>query len=187
MLKDNLLPPAKQKWAHSTCSQELLHAALTDSTITAIEVDILMGYEIQKDETYPLLESNLSTEKVGRIPIMAHPPELESDLTMQDFLMKASNPKDSNKKILKHIKLDFKEMDAVEPTIAAIDKQGIRFDTNASIYLNADVLPGPAMRKELPKMKGDDFLSICLASCQKVLGRIFMLIVQYCIVYLFAF
>ena len=79
-----------------------------------------MGYEIQKDETYPLLESNLSTEKVGRIPIMAHPPELESDLTMQDFLMKASNSKDSNKKILKHIKLDFKEMDTVEPTIAAI-------------------------------------------------------------------
>lgn len=168
MLKENPLPPAKQKWAHSTCSQKLLHAALTDSTITAIEVDILMGHKVLEDDATPLLKHTSFLENVEPVPIMAHPPERQSDLTMEDFLIQTSNSKDSSKKLLKHIKLDFKEIETVKPTISAIMKNGIRFDKEASIYLNADVLPGPAMREGKLKINGDEFLSTCLSSSNKV-------------------
>ena len=53
------------KWSHATNSQELLEIAISDDTMM-IEADVSIGE--------------------GDIPIMAHPPKNESDLTLEEFM-----------------------------------------------------------------------------------------------------
>ncbi|GMH59784.1 hypothetical protein TrST_g1593 [Triparma strigata] len=86
---------------------------------------------------------------------MAHPPSRSSELPFSTFLKTCQSnvPR-------KHLKLDFKEIEAVEPCLKmlkdhpAIEGQGI--------YLNADVLPGPGNRGSPPTCDASTFLSTVL-------------------------
>lgn len=80
-----------QVWVHSCCSLARLELALASREVTAIESDIIMA------------ESG--------VPIMAHPPARSSDLTFERFLdlVLADGAK--------HLKLDFKVLEAVEPCL----------------------------------------------------------------------
>jgi len=94
------LPSPNLNWSHSTCSMGSLQKALTDDTISAIEVDIVMGYVKPSEQDTLIKEPSVNTimdtsndteseESEGYntiIPIMAHPPLKESDLTMKSFL-----------------------------------------------------------------------------------------------------
>lgn len=146
------LPPAYQEWTHSTTSVAMLTGALSNSSITAIETDILMGYDTSVD---PLRER-------AEIPIAAHPPAIESDLSVAKFIdtATASSTTSGNRALLKHIKLDLKELRVVEPSLQEVTK--VHVDGNGKmIYLNADILPGPGNRQDA-NIDANAFLSTCL-------------------------
>ncbi|NXG52680.1 F151B protein, partial [Psilopogon haemacephalus] len=67
-------------------------------------------------------------------PVMAHPPETDSDITLQEWLEEIVNTD-------KGIKLDFKSLEAVKPSLKLLEnlKQHLR----QPVWINADILPGP--------------------------------------------
>lgn len=78
-----------------------------------LEADVVMG--------------KLSNSNSTNIPIMAHPPAVESDLSLEDFLNISCNNNSS-----KGIKLDFKSNEAFENSTAILAKlRPVR------IYINA--------------------------------------------------
>lgn len=113
------LPFPAQVWAHSVCSLSSLCEALGNSDITAIETDIVMS------AARPLQ------------PIMAHPPAKSSDLTFEDFLDQVLSSR-------KHIKLDFKEIEAAIACAPLLRAAMPTLVANGQhVWLNADVLFGP--------------------------------------------
>ncbi len=97
-----------------------------------LEADIIMGHKKSKKE------KNSSSKSL--IPIMAHPPNITSDLTFEDFLKAVikANEKDGKKK---GIKLDFKDIDAVQPVMKWIDKRKVYI--KFPLLVNADIWTGP--------------------------------------------
>ncbi|CAB9496986.1 Protein FAM151A [Seminavis robusta] len=171
-----LLPSPQQAWVHAVDSRRSLMAALQDDTITAIETDLLMGRcTIESQSTIRRGVDSVQQQHQQDIPIMAHPPNTESDLSMLDFLqmVSRSNPQDQtgnddNNTITKVIKLDFKQMETVEPTLKALvdnDANNNKFKTTdaSAILLNADILPGPGRRQPgIVTMHASTFLETCI-------------------------
>lgn len=103
-------------WAHAVNSKSKLSEALKDSTLM-LEADVLMrGQEPME-------------------PIMAHPPQTDSDITLREWLQEL-NPHNN-----KGVKLDFKSLDAVAPSMLILDQ--VWSPSPRPVWLNADVLPGP--------------------------------------------
>ena len=122
------------KWSHATNSIAKLKAALENDEITAIECDIMMGHE------------DSSTMEV---PILSHPPIRQSDLTLSHFLSLVSPIGSDGRSILqKHIKLDFKEIEALAPSLNQILDLHLTNPLSKTIFLNADILPGPGRRRK---------------------------------------
>ncbi|NXC44204.1 F151B protein, partial [Penelope pileata] len=67
-------------------------------------------------------------------PIMAHPPETDSDITLQEWLGEVVGTD-------KGIKLDFKSLDAVRPSLELL--QRVKPRLRRPVWINADILPGP--------------------------------------------
>ncbi|XP_072137403.1 protein FAM151B isoform X1 [Mobula birostris] len=67
-------------------------------------------------------------------PIMAHPPETDSDNTLQNWLNEVLQSD-------KGIKLDFKSLSAVEPAMKML--LSMKHCLARPVWINADVLPGP--------------------------------------------
>ncbi|NXJ28675.1 F151B protein, partial [Dicrurus megarhynchus] len=67
-------------------------------------------------------------------PIMAHPPDTDSDITLQEWLAEMVSTD-------KGIKLDFKSLGAVGPSLELLGR--LRQRLARPVWLNADVLPGP--------------------------------------------
>jgi hypothetical protein len=126
------LPPPQQVWSHGTCSGASLTAALNDGLITAIESDILMSADSPP------------------VPIMSHPPCRTSDLTFERFLSLTVG------KTNKHLKLDFKEIEALALCVSILANQ---LETTRSgdqhVWLNADIISGPGCRQS--DERGDPF------------------------------
>lgn len=78
-------------------------------------------------------------------PIMAHPPETDSDNTLQEWLKEIVNTN-------KGIKLDFKSLEAVRPSLELLEhvKQHLR----RPVWINADILPGPNGNNAVVDAKG---------------------------------
>ena len=107
--------------------------------MTAIEADILMS---------PHPGDPLA------IPVMAHPPVRESDLTFEAFIGEVCTEGS------KHVKCDFKELEAVSPCLDLLEASPLNFARQA-VYLNADVLPGPGKRGEPATVDGEAFMRAC--------------------------
>ena len=90
-------------------------------------------------------------------------PELPShvDLTFADFLDRCLNEGRH------HLKLDFKELDAVEPCLELLASRWDQLHANGmAIWLNADVLPGPnARRVGSCRVPAYRFLPLCRKLC----------------------
>ncbi|CAH1972809.1 unnamed protein product [Acanthoscelides obtectus] len=72
------------------------------------------------------------------IPIMAHPPNKESDLSLESFLGQITNQ--ANPIVRQGIKLDFKSLNAFEKSAGIITY----YHKGAfPLWINADILPGP--------------------------------------------
>ncbi|XP_009081011.1 PREDICTED: protein FAM151B, partial [Acanthisitta chloris] len=67
-------------------------------------------------------------------PILAHPPETDSDITLQEWLAEMASTN-------KGIKLDFKSLEAVQPSLELLGQ--VEQCLRRPVWLNADILPGP--------------------------------------------
>ncbi|XP_044302621.1 protein FAM151B isoform X2 [Varanus komodoensis] len=101
-------------WYHRANNKLQMKEAI-QSTAHMIEADILLQEGVGRSE-----------------PVMAHPPETSSDNSLQEWLNEVKNTN-------KGIKLDFKSLAAVNPSIKLLGDLKLR----QPIWLNADILPGP--------------------------------------------
>jgi hypothetical protein len=142
------------QWSHATNSLAGMKKAVEDPEITAIECDVMLG------------SSSITTHKHVKEPMLAHPPHRESDLTARTFLSLVTQVDNDGKKALqKHIKLDFKEIEAVQPTLSLISQACIVNPLGKIITLNADILPGPGRRND-NGVPASSFLATCLSYIQ---------------------
>ncbi|XP_070373972.1 protein FAM151B isoform X3 [Equus asinus] len=108
---------AQITWYHAANHKAQVNEALK-STAHMIEADVLLPSDGSEH---------------GQ-PIMAHPPETNSDNTLQEWLAEVLK---SNK----GIKLDFKSLAAVEPSLMLLEN--VKRHLKRPVWINADILPGP--------------------------------------------
>nr|XP_033782019.1 protein FAM151B [Geotrypetes seraphini] len=108
---------AEIRWYHAANSKSQLFEALASSA-HMIEADVLFRAQESGNEE----------------PIMAHPPQTDSDITLWEWLSEVMK---SNK----GIKLDFKSLEAVKPSMMLLDH--VKTCLKSPVWINADILPGP--------------------------------------------
>ncbi|OCU02356.1 hypothetical protein XELAEV_18008119mg [Xenopus laevis] len=104
---------AEVTWCHAVNSKSKLNEAI-QSEAHMIEADVLL--------------------RESKGPIMAHPPETDSDITLQEWLNDVSSCE-------KGIKLDFKCIEAVLPSLQIL--AAMKATVKQPVWINADILPGP--------------------------------------------
>lgn len=88
---------------------------------------------------------------------MCHPPARESDLSVDEFCMMVSAAIAGGRKV--GVKLDFKELAAVEHTLEVLDN-ALPERLGVPVLLNADVLPGPGGAQQAP-LDAERFIGCC--------------------------
>ncbi|GBM24975.1 Protein FAM151A [Araneus ventricosus] len=126
-------------WAHAVNSQEELKKELAGPA-DFLEADVSMG----------LLTGN---EFGTLVPIMAHPPDTSSDISLEMWIDAVIHHNTG-----KGVKLDFKSLDAVEPSLGILQRRSEKL--NFSLWLNADILYGP-IHASITPVKDDLFLLLC--------------------------
>jgi hypothetical protein len=117
---------------------------IADNTIMMIEADVLMGKKTGQDS-------------LEQIPIMAHPvfppptTGYTSDLSLNDFITKVVDANKHNNS--KGIKLDFKDVDSIEPALKMLKKLNVKFP----VWINADIFQGP-VNAPAPKIDSQTFM-----------------------------
>ncbi|KAM6954503.1 protein FAM151B [Aplochiton taeniatus] len=106
---------AEIEWSHAANSQAKITEAL-QGPAHMIEADILMR----------------GSDPVE--PIMAHPPQTDSDINFRDWLAEVVTSD-------KGIKLDFKSLEAVAPSMSLLEE--VRARLAGPVWINADILHGP--------------------------------------------
>ncbi|RXN17494.1 protein FAM151A [Labeo rohita] len=121
-------------WYHAANNKSEMNKAL-NSDVMILEADInVQGY---------------NTANETNIPIMAHPPDIYSDNTLEEWM-------DAVLKSKKGIKLDFKSISAMEPSLDLLrvkNQTGI----NRPVWINADILPGPNVPNFWPVINSSEF------------------------------
>ncbi|PAA50821.1 hypothetical protein BOX15_Mlig032811g1 [Macrostomum lignano] len=113
----------KITWSHATNSKKLLHDALNGpNRVMVLESDVLM--------------KGAGTSQQELLPIMAHPPDTDSDLTFDEYLATVAA---SNSTV--GIKLDFKAIEVVELCLQRVARVADRLP--GPVIVNADILRGP--------------------------------------------
>lgn len=132
-IKGNL---TKIVWAHAVNSLAELDKALSSEDIMMLEADVVLGKLYNTNQT--------------DIPIMAHPPAVESDLSLENFL-----DLNIHSNSTKGIKLDFKSNQAFQMSKPILAK--LRANLTFPVFLNADILRGPVNATAIP-LNATDFL-----------------------------
>ncbi|KAM8885503.1 protein FAM151B isoform 2-T6 [Spinachia spinachia] len=101
-------------WSHAVNSRSRLAKALAGPN-HMIEADVIIRGGDPKE------------------PIMAHPPDTDSDITLKEWLAAVEGSD-------KGIKLDFKSLEAVSPSIVLLVEV---YRSNRPVWINADILSGP--------------------------------------------
>eukprot|EP01121_Diplochlamys_sp_Union-15-3_P021519 TRINITY_DN8744_c0_g1_i1.p1 TRINITY_DN8744_c0_g1~~TRINITY_DN8744_c0_g1_i1.p1 ORF type:complete len:247 (-),score=37.56 TRINITY_DN8744_c0_g1_i1:7-747(-) len=134
------VPPCEVTWVHAVNSKAILSKALTTfPLVNMLEADIMMSGNIPS------------------VPIMCHPPKVESDLTFKDFITEVHlfNQKNLGKV---GVKLDFKDPRAVEPCLEFLNT----LDFQSPVWLNADLVQGHGGFK--PPFDATQFLKQCVSN-----------------------
>ncbi|MEE6495648.1 hypothetical protein FKM82_002103 [Ascaphus truei] len=121
--KDGLLVT----WYHGANNQSQMKEAL-ESDILILEADVNVEGQGTPNET--------------DLPIMAHPPSVYSDNTLHNWLRSVVDS-------TKGIKLDFKSIQAVGPSLDLLLAKSSRRPINRPVWLNADILIGPNVHHEI--------------------------------------
>ncbi|XP_004371759.1 protein FAM151A [Trichechus manatus latirostris] len=111
-------------WYHAANSQAAMKAALS-SDVMVLEADVTV--------------EGLNTANETGVPIMAHPPDIYSNNTLQQWLetVLASSQKG--------IKLDFKSIKALGPSLDLLRQFTENGRVRRPVWINADILRGPNM------------------------------------------
>ena len=100
-----------------------------------------------------MIEADVSIGPGGE-PIMAHPPAIDSDLSLQQFMDIVIAETEAGAR--KGIKLDFKAIEIVEPSLKMVKQ--VESKLNFPVWLNADIIVGPGGG---PPVDAEQFLSLC--------------------------
>ncbi|XP_054092261.1 protein FAM151A isoform X2 [Callithrix jacchus] len=109
-------------WYHAANSKKAMAAAL-DSNVTVLEADVNV--------------EGLGTANETGVPIMAHPPAIYSDNTLEQWLDAVLGSSQ------KGIKLDFKNIKAVGPSLDLLRRLTEEGKVQQPVWINADILKGP--------------------------------------------
>ncbi|XP_012605110.2 protein FAM151A [Microcebus murinus] len=109
-------------WHHAANSQDEMKAAL-NSNVMVLEADVTV--------------EGLDTANETGVPIMAHPPAIYSDNTLQQWLDTVLSSSQ------KGIKLDFKSIKAVGPSLDLLRQLTEAGRVRRPVWINADILQGP--------------------------------------------
>ena len=112
---------------------------------------IQLAYALEDDTM--MIEADVSAGDDGQ-PIMAHPPDTQSDLSLTLFLETVIQATESGTK--KGVKLDFKSLDILQPSLETLRQFQSRL--MFPVWLNADILPGPSGG---PPVEAAVFLRLC--------------------------
>lgn len=112
-------------WSHATNSKQKLEDALRNNSIMMMEADVVMGRIYGENDTVPIQ------------PVMAHTPDVYSDITLKQFLQTILKTLAEDAGIKKGIKLDFKSLDAAEGGLAAVF--AIKNQIICPLWVNADI------------------------------------------------
>ncbi|ELT90991.1 hypothetical protein CAPTEDRAFT_222574 [Capitella teleta] len=115
-------------WAHAVNSRQELEDVL-NSDLMMLEADVLLRGQGTPNQT--------------DIPVMAHPPATDSDITLEEWVERVLSHHSN-----KGIKLDFKGTDVLEPALRIL--QHHKNDFFQPILLNADILRGPNANLSTP-------------------------------------
>ena len=140
-------------WAHATNSYNEFKEAVDSTSIKAIECDVMMNTDHPAE------------------PILSHPPSRDSDITISQMLNLVLVPHkdEKNKCLKKHLKLDFKEIEALGPTLDRIFKSDFTNELDKEIFLNADIVAGPGFDPNHPSIVSPSmFLETCMDYIQKL-------------------
>ncbi|KAM3865914.1 protein FAM151A [Diretmus argenteus] len=104
-----------------------------------------------------ILEADITVEGFGTanqkpVPIMAHPPDIYSDNTLDQWLEAVLDSR-------KGMKLDFKSLASVAPSLDLLNEKNRTRGINRPVWINADVLRGPNA-DFLPPVNGTRFLQL---------------------------
>ncbi|XP_060939684.1 protein FAM151A [Limanda limanda] len=125
-------------WFHRANNKEEMNEALASDAMI-LEADVtLEGY---------------GTPSEKPIPIMAHPPDLFSDNTLNQWL-------DAVLASTKGVKLDFKSLESVGLSLDVLLQMNSSQGINRPVWLNADILQGPNVPDFLPPVNGTRFLQL---------------------------
>lgn len=91
---------------------------------------------------------------------MAHPPKNDSDLSVEMFLKQVHQFNVDNPEKRKGIKLDFKDIEAVQPSLVTLKLIDEKWPVD--VWLNADIIQGPQNDQKDP-VDPVRFLSACQA------------------------
>ncbi|KAM9106683.1 protein FAM151A [Megaptera novaeangliae] len=133
-------------WYHAANSQKEMRAALSSDAV-ALEADVTV--------------EGLGTVNETGVPIMAHPPAIYSDNTLQQWLeaVLASSQKG--------IKLDFKSIKAVGPSLDLLRRLTEEGRVRRPVWINADILRGPNMPIPI-EVNATQFLALVQEKYSKV-------------------
>eukprot|EP00638_Chattonella_subsalsa_P022724 CAMPEP_0117866848 /NCGR_PEP_ID=MMETSP0950-20121206/7619_1 /TAXON_ID=44440 /ORGANISM="Chattonella subsalsa, Strain CCMP2191" /LENGTH=342 /DNA_ID=CAMNT_0005718283 /DNA_START=76 /DNA_END=1104 /DNA_ORIENTATION=+ len=131
---------------HGVNSFGQLSTAMKNQKVLMLEADLLMGSVPDMRDLYP--NSN--------IPIMAHPPNITSDIDFKSWL----------KIVLKEgkaMKLDMKTLNVLLPALLILKKECSNAVSNGQLlpplWLNADIVDGP--RDKPATVFGPEFIRMC--------------------------
>uniref|UniRef100_A0AAV2JSZ0 Protein FAM151A n=1 Tax=Knipowitschia caucasica TaxID=637954 RepID=A0AAV2JSZ0_KNICA len=125
-------------WFHRANSKDEMNRALASEAMV-LEADVtLQGY---------------GTPAQKPIPIMAHPPNVTSDNTLDQWLDAVLNTR-------KGIKLDFKSLASVGLSLDLLLQKNSSRGIHRPVWLNADVLKDPLVPGFIPSINGTQFLEL---------------------------
>nr|XP_019966121.1 PREDICTED: protein FAM151A isoform X2 [Paralichthys olivaceus] len=125
-------------WFHRANKKEEMNKALASDAMI-LEADVTLdGY---------------GTPSEKPIPIMAHPPEIYSDNTLDQWLDVVLASK-------KGVKLDFKSLESVGLSLDLLCQKNNSQGINRPVWINADILQGPNVPDFLPPVNGTRFLQL---------------------------
>ena len=101
----------------------------------ALDLFIIHIGDIMMLEADVLLQGQ-GTPNQTDIPIMAHPPDITSDITLEEWINEVLAHSSQ-----KGIKLDFKGTAVLEPAMKVLEKR--KSDFIQPVWINADILKGP--------------------------------------------
>jgi len=151
---NKLYAPVSYRWAHAVNSKAALEATLANNNSSminnAIEADIIFSDQQQ-------------------VPVMGHPPQRDSTLTLEQFLHTLAQARfqggnnDHNKATL--VKLDFKSQVALEASLALVQAYVTETRFPQGLFWNADLLLGPMQdiedrQRYGPQFNGSTFLAL---------------------------